>query len=102
MYYILLGVNSIGGTNTSVFNPNWCLNNKKVVDSTWKVKDVNSAERTKSEDEPTINSAVANKDLQEKIKCKWCTNQGYKVQRCNIRLKRIEDTKEEIKNQTNN
>ena len=102
MYYILLEVNSIGGTNTSVFNPDWCLNNKKVVDPTWKVKDINSAIMTKSEDEPIINSAVASKDLQEKAKCKWYVNQGYKVRGCNIRLKKIEDTKEEIKNQANN
>ena len=74
MYYILLGVNSIGGTNTSVFNPNWCLNNKRIANPIWKVKDINSVVMTKSEDGPTINSAIASKDLQEKAKCKWCAN----------------------------
>ena len=63
MYYILLGVNSIGGANTSVFNLDWCLNNKEVANPMWKVKVINNAVMTKSEDEPTINSAIASKDL---------------------------------------
>ena len=87
---------------TTLYYPVGVRLNNKVNNPTWKVKDVSSAEMTKLEDEPTISSAVASKDFWEKAKCKWCANQGHKAQGYNIRLKKIEDTKEEIKNQTNN
>ena len=80
MHYILPGGDSIGGfRRITLYYLVGVRHSNKVANPTWKVKDVDSAEITKSEDEPTINSAIASKDLQEKAKCKWYANQEYEV-----------------------
>ena len=63
----------------------------------WRVKVVGSAVTTKLEAEPVLISAANRKDLQEKIKCSWCTCIGHKAQRCNTSWKETKDTKEKNK-----